>query len=73
MRTEFYTQTGIDWVSNTKMKDVLLRHYPELTPALEGMPNAFLPWHRVSADGNGNGKVGKRIEGVKKAVSAINS
>jgi hypothetical protein len=71
-RPEVYTQTGIDWVTKTKMKDVILRHYPELTPALEGMPNAFLPWHKVSPEGQ-NGKVGKRAEGVKKALDAINA
>jgi Animal haem peroxidase len=69
---EVYTQTGIDWVNNTKMKDVLLRHYPELGPALEGMPNAFLPWHPVSADGE-DGRVAKRFRGTKKAVEAIGS
>jgi hypothetical protein len=70
---EVYTQTGIDWVNRTKMKDVILRHYPELTPSLEGMPNAFLPWHRVGPDGqNGNGRLSKRFEGVKKALAAIN-
>jgi hypothetical protein len=70
-RPEVYTQTGIDWVNKTKMKDVILRHYPELGPALEGMPNAFLPWHRV--DGSGpSGRVAARVEGVKKALAAIN-
>jgi hypothetical protein len=29
------------------MIDVLLRHYPELTPALRGVDNAFKPWTRV--------------------------
>jgi hypothetical protein len=54
------------------MKDVILRHYPELTPALEGLPNAFLPWHRV--DGTGpSGKAQARVEGVKKALHAINA
>jgi hypothetical protein len=73
-RPEVYTQTGIDWVTKTKMKDVILRHYPELTPSLEGMPNAFLPWHRVGPDGEAvNGKVNKRVEGVKKALEAINA
>src|SRR3954449_3391470 len=71
-RPEVYTQTGIDWVTHTKMKDVILRHYPELTPALEGLPNAFLPWHKVSPEGQ-DGKVGKRVEGAKKALAAINS
>jgi hypothetical protein len=70
---EVYTQTGIDWVNNTKMKDVILRHYPELGPALEGMPNAFLPWHKVSPDGEDPSKVTKRVRGIKKAAEAINA
>jgi hypothetical protein len=72
-RPEVYTQTGIDWVTRTKMKDVILRHYPELGPALEGMPNAFLPWHRVDAAHDGQGPVGKRFEGMRKALEAINA
>jgi hypothetical protein len=73
-RPEVYTQTGLDWVSHTKLKDVLLRHYPELEPALDGLPNAFLPWNRVPADRRaGEGAVRTRIEGVKKALAAINS
>jgi hypothetical protein len=39
------------------------------------MPNAFLPWHRVSPDANGNGRfthAKKRIEGIQKAMEAIN-
>ena len=78
-RPEVYTQTGIDWVNRTKMKDVLLRHYPELTPALEGMPNAFLPWNTVAQNGNGNGngngslarRVRGRVQGTRKALAAI--
>jgi hypothetical protein len=31
------------------MSDVLLRHDPELAPALEGVDNAFAPWRRVSS------------------------
>jgi hypothetical protein len=46
---EIYTQTGLDWVSNTTMIDVLLRHYPELAPAFQGVDNAFAPWKRVAA------------------------
>jgi len=42
-----YTQTGLDWIDGTTMSDVLLRHYPELAPALEGVENAFAPWRRV--------------------------
>ena len=26
------------------MTSVLTRHYPELAPALRGVPNAFAPW-----------------------------
>jgi hypothetical protein len=70
-RPEVYTQTGIDWVNKTKMKDVILRHYPELEPALRGMPNAFLPWHKVGPDGEAHSKIQARIEGVKKAVTAL--
>jgi hypothetical protein len=74
-RPEVYTQTGIDWVNHTKMKDVLLRHYPELAPALEGIPNAFLPWHKVptgTSDGMRD-KIEKWAEGGKKALSAMNA
>jgi hypothetical protein len=67
-RPEVYTQTGIDWVNNTKMSDVLLRHYPELAPALDGLPNAFLPWHRI-----GTAPPGGRVEGLRKALAAINA
>jgi hypothetical protein len=72
-RPEVYTETGIRWVTHTKMKDVLLRHYPELEPALEGLPNAFLPWHKVSPEGKRDGKLQQRVEGVKKALAAINA
>jgi hypothetical protein len=72
-RPEVYTQTGIDWVTHTKMKDVLLRHYPELEPALQGLPNAFLPWNRVAPDGSRQSGIQKRVEGVKKALAAINA
>ncbi|MDQ6744752.1 MAG: peroxidase [Actinomycetota bacterium] len=72
-RPEVYTQSGMRWVTRTKMKDVLLRHHPELEPSLEGMPNAFLPWHKIGPDGKGNGKLSHRVEGVKKALAAINA
>ncbi|HEX8053877.1 MAG TPA: peroxidase family protein [Thermoleophilaceae bacterium] len=77
-RPEVYTELGIRWVNRTKMKDVILRHYPELEPALEGMPNAFLPWHRVEqfkGGSEGDGRVTsakKRVEGIQKAMEAIN-
>lgn len=45
---EVYTPLGIDWVQNTTMVDVLVRHFPELRPALRGLENAFVPWTPVS-------------------------
>ena len=30
------------------MRTVLLRHFPELAPSLEGVENPFAPWKRVS-------------------------
>ncbi len=44
---EVYTQAGIDWVENNGMISVLLRHYPELTPALHRVSNALAPWNPV--------------------------
>lgn len=46
-RPEVYTQAGIDWIAANDMKTVLLRHAPELEPALEGVTNAFAPWNRT--------------------------
>jgi hypothetical protein len=72
-RPEVYTQTGIDWVTKTKMKDVLLRHYPELAPAMEGLPNAFLPWHRIGPDGSPLDRARNKVAGVRKALEALNA
>ncbi len=44
---EVYTQPGIDWVESNSMRTVLLRHYPELEPALRGVANPFAPWNQV--------------------------
>ena len=44
---EIYTQIGMDWVQQTSMIDIMLRHYPQLRPALRGVANAFQPWQRV--------------------------
>ncbi len=46
---DVYTPEGIRWVEESDMKDVLLRHHPELAPALEGVENAFAPWNTVGA------------------------
>jgi hypothetical protein len=42
-----YTQTGLDWIDRNTMVTVLLRHYPELEPAIRDVGNAFKPWIRV--------------------------
>lgn len=44
---EVYTPAGMTWIRDNDMRTVLLRHYPELRPALHGVPNAFAPWVRV--------------------------
>jgi hypothetical protein len=44
---DVYTKVGFDWVQETSMKDVLLRHYPELAPALENVERVFAPWPKV--------------------------
>jgi hypothetical protein len=43
-----YTPAGMEWVQNNDMITVLLRHYPNLAPALRGTTNAFKPWDRVT-------------------------
>ncbi len=47
-RPEVYTQAGLDWVNDNNLSTVLLRHFPQLAPALGGVDNAFKPWTRVS-------------------------
>ncbi len=44
---DVYSAEGIEWVESNTMKDVLLRHHPELAPALDGVDNAFAPWQRL--------------------------
>jgi hypothetical protein len=46
-RPEVYTKLGFDWVQNTTMKDILLRHYPDLAPALENVDHVFAPWPKT--------------------------
>jgi hypothetical protein len=45
-RPEIYTKEGIDWVEENGMKSVLLRHFPSVAFAMEGIEddNAFKPW-----------------------------
>jgi hypothetical protein len=46
---EYYTKTGMQWIADSDMSTVLLRHYPQLAPSLRGVKNAFAPWHQVGA------------------------
>ena len=47
-RPEIYSPAGLQWVRDNDMRTVLLRHFPELRPALRGVDNAFAPWNRVT-------------------------
>jgi hypothetical protein len=42
-----YTQTGIDWINNNGFASVLLRHVPQVQPALAHVDNPFAPWQRM--------------------------
>jgi len=46
-RPEIYTAAGLDWIDDNTMKSVLVRHFPELEPALRDVTNAFAPWRAV--------------------------
>ena len=45
---EVYTSAGMQWIDDNTMSTVLLRHFPNLAPALRGVKNAFAPWSRVA-------------------------
>ncbi len=50
-RPEIYSQEGLDWIDRTTMKDVLLRHLPELHGSgLGNVRNAFEPWDEGTLD-----------------------
>jgi len=43
-----YTQPGLDWIAETSMATILLRHWPELRTSMRGRVNAFEPWTRTA-------------------------
>jgi hypothetical protein len=44
-RPEVYTAEGMAWIGRASLKEVLLRHYPELAKGgLGDVANAFYPW-----------------------------
>jgi len=49
-RPEIYTQAGLEWINDNSMISVLLRHFPELAPALRGVDNTFAPWSKKRTD-----------------------
>lgn len=46
-RAEVYTNEGIEWVQNNTMRDVLIRHFPDLRASLRNVKNAFAPWEKI--------------------------
>lgn len=44
---ETYTKEGFRWVQHTTMKDVLVRHFPELKGTLDKSKNVFAPWAKL--------------------------
>jgi hypothetical protein len=46
---DVYSKAGMDWISDSTFSTVLLRHYPSLAPALEGVKNGFAPWKAKGA------------------------
>jgi hypothetical protein len=46
---QVYTQAGMEWIDETDMSAVILRHFPELAPALRGHENAFEAWNAATA------------------------
>jgi len=51
---EVYTPAGLDWIERTTMSTVLLRHHPQLRPALRSLPNAFMAWTRPDPSPGGS-------------------
>ena len=51
-RPEVYTKEGLEWIETGTMSKLLLRHYPELAPALHGVSNAFTPWNVSTPTGS---------------------
>ena len=41
---EIYSEEGMRWVQDTTFTDVLLRHFPEMEPALSADKSPFAPW-----------------------------
>jgi hypothetical protein len=47
-RPEVYTQLGLDWIDENGMASVVIRHFPHLAPAVQGVGNPFAPWNKLT-------------------------
>ena len=47
-RPEVYTPLGMDWIARSGMRDVILRHAPDLAAAIPADGNPFAPWKEQS-------------------------
>lgn len=45
---QIYTPLGMRWIQDADLSAVLLRHCPDLRPALAGLPHAFAPFNSAS-------------------------
>jgi Animal haem peroxidase len=43
-RPEVYTELGMTWIRDNSLRTLLVRHFPELDPALRDVTNPFAPW-----------------------------
>ncbi len=46
---QVYTPAGMEWIDQADMTTVILRHVPQLAPALRGLDNAFSPWNGATS------------------------
>lgn len=58
-----YTKEGLHWVQHTGMKDVLIRHFPELKDTLKKSKNVFAPWAKLGES--------KKYKGTETTVSKL--
>jgi heme peroxidase len=43
-RPEVYTELGMTWIRDNSLRTLLVRHFPDLEPALRDVTNPFAPW-----------------------------
>jgi len=48
-RPEIYSPFGMDWIANSGMTSIILRHCPDLAAVLPRAASAFAPWRPVAA------------------------